>query len=229
MIYAVRTDGSYPFLVWFSDSDGNNRHRTPIAVRVTANSYSEARSRAITAARSKCQRHCDKAYAVRQPTAQEIKTAKTGWIRTGPKGQKEGYKGVSGVGPKLGTGTRKDSDEYLYECITERIDDLFSEYEQEYLLVKTDIIERNGDQYILWNKDKTKKLGTFETLEEAEKREKQIKLFKAAKNNPELAKKIKADKEEITEGTLKRINKVLNLIAETNQAEINSIIGDLDD
>lgn len=97
-----KEDGSYPFLVWFSDRGGKNKHRTPIAVRVTASNEKQARSKAVTAARKKCQRHCEVATNIRQPTESEKKTAASGnWIRTGPKGEKSGYKGVRGVGPAL--------------------------------------------------------------------------------------------------------------------------------
>lgn len=96
-----KEDGSYPFLVWFSDADGENKHRTPIAVRVTANNAKEARSKAIAAARKKCTRHCAVAYGARKPTKAEMKTAANGgWIRTGAKGQKAGYGGLKGVGAR---------------------------------------------------------------------------------------------------------------------------------
>jgi hypothetical protein len=87
---------SKPYLVWFCDSNGSNKHRTPVAVRAAD------RSSAITAAKRKCSKYCDRAYSVRLATPAEIKTARAGyWIRTGAKGEKPGYKGLAGVGKKL--------------------------------------------------------------------------------------------------------------------------------
>lgn len=124
VLQELTLDADWHYLVWFSDKNGQNKHRTPIAVRVSASNATEGKSKAITAARAKCTRHCELAANVRQATEAEKKIARSGnWIRTGPQGQKAGYKGVRGVGPAL---KRDEIDHTDLEDIDTRLDlDLF--------------------------------------------------------------------------------------------------------
>lgn len=50
-----------------------------------------------------------------------------------------------------------------------------------------EIIEKSGDQWILWSKDKSKKLGTFDSEAAAKKREREIQYFKHAKESAAMA------------------------------------------
>jgi Protein of unknown function (DUF1073) len=103
-------ESMFPYLVWFCDADGSNKHRTPVAVKVSGKDATEARANAIVAARKKCSRNCSGTYAVRLATSSEQKTAASGnWIRTGAKGQAAGYSGVKGVGTPLGGHKQTDA------------------------------------------------------------------------------------------------------------------------
>lgn len=75
--------------IWFSG------RRTPITVDA------RDRAEAIKKARKKKKRGGDSVERARKLTPSEIKTAKSGrWVRTGKNGEKPGYSGKRGYGPK---------------------------------------------------------------------------------------------------------------------------------